>query len=116
MHLPHVGQSQPLPQSHLFPAGQTTFFLLDFKRGRGGVGLTSGRFGFGGVAGGVVRLIGGVVCLIFITEGSGGAVCLVLGLVGPEDGGACFVSWPVLYGREGPGRSRPGVGRGGPMG
>ena len=58
MHLPHVGQSQPLPQSHLFPAGQTTFFLLDFKRGRGGVGLTSGRFGFGGVGGGVVRLVG----------------------------------------------------------
>ena len=39
MHLPHVGQSQSLPQSHLFPAGQTTFFLLDL--GRGGVGLAS---------------------------------------------------------------------------
>ena len=32
---------------------------MQLTSGRGGVGLTSGRFGFGGVGGGVVRLVGG---------------------------------------------------------
>ena len=59
-----MGHSLPLPQVQFFPAGQTTFFLLDF--GRGGVGLTSCRLGKG-VGGGVVLLVAGLedaACLV----------------------------------------------------
>ena len=80
---PHVGHSLPLPQVQFFPAGQTTFFLLDF--GRGGVGLTSCRLGKG-VGGGVVLLVAGLedaACLVpELLRGSPGR-----GGVGDSSGG-----------------------------